>query len=1066
MSSQFKMCRLCMVYKGSDELESIFKAETARIALEIYLISGIKIMEFASHKISALICSTCVKDLTRAIKFRKLCLESDEFFKKLLQAVESTVWSEKYKNIFSHSEYPNDEEKLIKVEPFEYDFETIFDENAEILDYAGKQKELEEKSDDYFDNDEQPAKRSSDSDDSDLNVKRNEHGEFQCKLCHKNFTRHYSLKCHIYAVHKKINKTEMHKCEECGKLFKLKYYLQKHLKRSHPQFKTKLGLMDDKKDDEDEVFKSKITGINCPFCNKYLTSRHSLKDHIRVKHEFTNANEKHMKATHFKIKENDKKENNYPCSICGKLLKSKGNLSTHEKTHRVLSPSEYYYCDLCGNKFKGKGEMTFHIKKRHLYKIRYPCEKCGKSWRTGHQLRKHIKIFHDNIREFKCEWCGKDFGDKNILAAHVRIHTGEQPFQCKYCDRKFTHQTDMRRHQWGHTGRRPYQCSSSSCGRGFMKKAELVSHESRCHHHINAPVILKPEQNHAKSLQYQYEMLSLVKFYHKIMSSQFKMCRLCMVYKGSDELESIFKAETARIALEIYLISGVKIMEFASHKISALICSTCVKDLTRAIKFRKLCLESDEFFKKSLQAVETTVWSEKYKNIFSHSEFPNDEEKLIKVEPVEYGFATIFDENAEMLDYAGKQEEEEEQESDNYFDNDKQPATSSEKKPVQKRRRRRRRSSDSDDSDLNVKRNEHGEFQCKLCHKNFTRHYSLKCHIYAVHKKINKTEMHKCEECGKLFKLKYYLQKHLKRSHLQLKKKLGLIDDNKDDEDEVFKSKITGINCPFCNKYLTSRHSLKDHIRVKHEFTNANERYLCDFCGKDFQLKYYLLRHMKATHFKIKEPKNETIKKEKDKKENNYPCSICGKLLKSKGNLSTHEKTHRVLSPSEYYYCDLCGNKFKGRGEMTVHIKKRHLYKIRYPCEKCGKSWRTGHQLRKHIKIFHDNIREFKCEWCGKDFGEKNKLVAHVRIHTGEQPFQCKYCDRKFTHQTDMRRHQWGHTGRRPYQCSSSSCGRGFMKKSELVSHESRCHHHINAPVILKPEQNHAKSLQYQYEML
>lgn len=69
---------------------------------------------------------------------------------------------------------------------------------------------------------------------------------------------------------------------------------------------------------------------------------------------------------------------------------------------------------------------------------------------------------------------------------------------------------------------------------------------------------------------------------------------------------------------------------------------------------------------------------------------------------------------------------------------------------------------------------------------------------------------------------------------------------------------------------------------------------------------------------------------------------------------------------------------------MTVHIKKRHLYKIRYPCEICpGKSWRTLFQLQRHVKVFHNNIREFKCEWCGKEFGEKNKLVCHVRIHTG-----------------------------------------------------------------------------------
>jgi KRAB domain-containing zinc finger protein len=116
-----------------------------------------------------------------------------------------------------------------------------------------------------------------------------------------------------------------------------------------------------------------------------------------------------------------------------------------------------------------------------------------------------------------------------------------------------------------------------------------------------------------------------------------------------------------------------------------------------------------------------------------------------------------------------------------------------------------------------------------------------------------------------------------------------------------------------------------------------------------------------------------------------YPCAVCGKVCASKGSLHSHEKSHRVMRPSDYYYCDLCGNKFREKCPLKVHIKKRHVQKIRYVCDACpGKSWATNHQLKRHIKIYHYNIREFKCEWCGKEFADKSKLVCHIRIHTGE----------------------------------------------------------------------------------
>lgn len=48
------------------------------------------------------------------------------------------------------------------------------------------------------------------------------------------------------------------------------------------------------------------------------------------------------------------------------------------------------------------------------------------------------------------------------------------------------------------------------------------------------------------------------------------------------------------------------------------------------------------------------------------------------------------------------------------------------------------------------------------------------------------------------------------------------------ESEELFDVTQTGLKCPYCSKYLTSKHSLNDHIKVKHEYINVCDRFLCD----------------------------------------------------------------------------------------------------------------------------------------------------------------------------------------------------------------------------------------------
>ena len=179
-----------------------------------------------SHQAPALICSVCIKELNKAVKFRKKCIESENHFKSLLLTFEPFIWNDELQMI--NSGYNND--RSIKEEP--QDFRHLFDNFTSIIEENRKIDDLNlfnvDKSDDEINKPVYPVKKrrvkqSIKYENSDPDFE----SEYQCHLCLKTFTKLHSMKDHMRAVHQKLEESEMFKCEHCDKLFKLRYYLSK-----------------------------------------------------------------------------------------------------------------------------------------------------------------------------------------------------------------------------------------------------------------------------------------------------------------------------------------------------------------------------------------------------------------------------------------------------------------------------------------------------------------------------------------------------------------------------------------------------------------------------------------------------------------------------------------------------------------------------------------------------------------------------------------------------------------------------------------------------------------------
>ena len=122
----------------------------------------------------------------------------------------------------------------------------------------------------------------------------------------------------------------------------------------------------------------------------------------------------------------------FTCNICNRNFSKKKSLTDHNfYYHTNISQNDPgpFVCDHCGKELPGKIALTYHEKKVHNPKQCPTCYKVVKNLRY-HTLRNHTE---NSTLKRKCEHCGKGFVDKNQLKSHeMNVHIKARPFRCRY----------------------------------------------------------------------------------------------------------------------------------------------------------------------------------------------------------------------------------------------------------------------------------------------------------------------------------------------------------------------------------------------------------------------------------------------------------------------------------------------------------------------------------------------------------------------------------------------------------------------------------------------------------
>lgn len=249
--------------------------------------------------------------------------------------------------------------------------------------------------------------------------------EVQCDQCEKVFNRIQAYNSHVSHVHGSLPISKQY-CPLCKTfIFATTNQFKQHRRSCNKELRNQ--------------------PIECEICEKTCNSLKGYSIH-KIFHDTRNFTTK----TGEKIAKDglNSSKRTTICELCGKNFQSTVGYRMHRRNvHRIGQTKDYFQCTVCSKSCPTKRSLFDHMRNTHRVQ-ESPCTICGKVYRTKILLKKHMMYHDESKRTFKCKLCPEKSYFTNVaLKRHEKSHLGSRDFSCEQCDVSYSTNHQLKNHK-------------------------------------------------------------------------------------------------------------------------------------------------------------------------------------------------------------------------------------------------------------------------------------------------------------------------------------------------------------------------------------------------------------------------------------------------------------------------------------------------------------------------------------------------------------------------------------------------------------------------------------------